>query len=166
MNTAKTPAGRDNNRRTGDARPRSGIESLIDLAGHRSDDAVVTWQNLQRQCQQALGKLAALQQHRERYDDLMRVRLQQGMSAVATRAYLGFIRQIDDVITQQRVEVERIEAACVRQWQQVIEARREKRVFEVLGERVVAQELATALRASQREIENLLQRAASLPQFG
>ena len=30
----------------------------------------------------------------------------------------------------------------------------------------VAQELAAALRASQREIENLLQRAASLPQLG
>ena len=112
MNTGRTQAGRDNTRRTGDARPRSGIDSLIDLAGHRSDDAVAIWQNLQRQCQQALGKLAVLEQHRDRYDDLLRGALQQGMSAVATRAYLGFIRQIDDVITQQRGEVERIEAAC------------------------------------------------------
>lgn len=146
-------------------RPKSGLRSLINLAGHRSDEAVAIWQTLQQQCEQALTKLTVLERHRDHYNELLRGGMQQGMTAAATRGYLGFIRQIDDVITQQRAEVTRIEEAGLRQWERVIDARREQRTYEVLDARVVAQELATALRSSQREIENLLQRAASLPRL-
>ncbi|HEX3860963.1 MAG TPA: flagellar export protein FliJ [Stellaceae bacterium] len=143
----------------------SDMKVLINLAGHRSDDAIATWQNLQQQCQQALAKLALLKEHRERYEDLLRGGLQRGMSAIATRAYLNFTRQIDDIVHRQQDEVERIEAAVARQWEHVVELRREKRVYEILGERAAAQELETALRRSQSEIDDLLQRAASLPRL-
>jgi len=138
------------------------MNALIDYAGRRTDDAVRTWQNLQRQCQQALQKLNVLKQHRDRYDNLLRGGLRDGMAAVETRAYLGFIRQIDDIVLRQQGEVERIEAACARQWEQVVELRREKRLYEILGDRAAAQELETALRRSQNEIDDLLQRTAGL----
>jgi flagellar export protein FliJ len=142
---------------------KPGTKVLINLAGHRSDDAIATWRHLKQHCQQALAKLDVLRQHRQRYEDMLRGGLQQGMTAAATRTYLGFTRQIDDIVARQQREVERIEAACARQWEQVVELRREKRVYEILGEHATAHELEAALRRSQNEIDDLLQRTASLP---
>jgi flagellar export protein FliJ len=140
-----------------------GAKALIKGAKHRSDDALASWQGLQTECQQALGKLAVLKQHRDRYNNLLNGGLEEGMSALSTRAYLGFIKQIDAVVVTQQSEVERVEAACALQWEKVVEARREKRVYEILSDRSAARELEAALRRSQAEIDDLLQRASGFP---
>jgi len=77
--------------------------------------------------------------------------------------YLGFIDQIEEVVLRQQAEVGRLEAACTRQWQELVEVRREKRVYEIVHERAVERELATLLRRSQAEIDDLLQRVNKAP---
>jgi flagellar export protein FliJ len=141
----------------------SGLDSLVKLATHRQDNALVSWQQLRLQCQQALTKLAVLSQHRDRYQRMLRGGLEEGMSAVGAMAFLGFIRQIDEVVGRQRAEVGRIEAACARQWELLVASRREKRLYEIVRERAAARELAAALRHSKAEIDDLLQRAAVVP---
>ena len=139
------------------------LHKMIELAEQRSDGALLTWQRLKQQCDEALMKLSLLKQHRERYHDLFRAGLEQGMPAMSTMAYLGFIGQIDEVVTRQESEVGRVEAACAQQWQELVERRREKRLYEIFGERAASRELAAAFRRSQVEIDDLLQRVVKNP---
>lgn len=139
------------------------LHKMIELAGQRSDGALLTWQRLRQQCDEAMMKLALLKQHRERYHNLLRTGLQHGMPALSTMAYLGFIGQIDEVVTRQESEVGRVEAACKQQWEEVVERRREKRLYEIVGERAASREVAAAFRRSQAEIDDLLQRVMNTP---
>ena len=141
----------------------AGLNKLIDHAGQRSDGALVTWQRLKAQCDEALMKLSLLKQHRERYRDMLHAGLGEGMPAMSTMAYLGFIGQIEEVVSRQESEVGRLEEACARQWQQLVDIRREKRMYEIVHERATSRELAAALRRSQAEIDDLLQRVGKLP---
>lgn len=138
----------------------SQVEKLIGLAGRRSDEALLAWQQLRAQCAEAMRKLSLLKQYRERYRDLMHTGLEAGMPATATMAYLDFIGQIDEVVLRQESDLGTIERACAQKWQTLLEARREKRTYEVLSERVAAREAEAALRRRHAEIDELIQRAA------
>jgi flagellar export protein FliJ len=136
------------------------LHKLISVTGKRSDAAVVAWQRLKAQCEEALLKLSLLKQHRERYREMLNTGLGEGMPAMSTMAYLGFIGQIEEVVLRQENEVGRLEAVCARQWEQLVELRREKRTYEVFTEKLAERELATALRRSQAELDDLLQRVS------
>jgi flagellar export protein FliJ len=139
------------------------IHKLIDIAGRRSDEALAAWQQLREQCADAIRKLSLLQEHRARYLERMRASLEAGMPATATVAYLDFIGQIDEVVVRQQDNLHTIEQACARQWEVLVEARREKRTFEILGERDAARQAEAAVRRGQAEIDDLIHRAAMLP---
>ena len=141
----------------------AGLHKLISVTGRKGEGALANWQRLKQQCDDALMKLSLLKQHRERYRDLLNSGLGEGMPAVSTMAYLGFIGQIEEVVHRQESEVGRLEAACTRQWQELVEIRREKRMYEIVQERAAEQELAAALRQSQAEIDDLLQRVSKIP---
>ena len=134
------------------------LEKLISVTGSKSDSALAAWRRLKAQCDDALMKLSQLKQHRERYRTLLNTDLGEGMPAASAMAYLGFIGQIEEVVLRQETEVGRLEEACTRQWQELTELRREKRVYEIVQERAVERELAVALRRSQVELDELLQR--------
>jgi flagellar protein FliJ len=140
----------------------SGFQSLITVAGRRTEEALVAWRRLRSQCDDARQKLTLLKQHGERYRALMRSSLQEGIPAMATMAYIGFIGQIEEVVGRQEGEVGRLEEACTRQWQELVEARRDKRVYEILRDRDATRKMEAALRRSQAEIDELLQRVAKL----
>ena len=140
----------------------SQVDKLIDIAGRRSDEALLAWQQLKAQCSEAIRKLSLLKEYRERYSSLMRDGLEAGMPATATMAYLEFIGQIDEVVLRQESDLGSIEQACERQWQALVEARREKRTYEMVSERVAAREAEAALRRRHAEIDELIQRAVTL----
>lgn len=139
------------------------LHKLISVTRKKSDAAVATWQRLKAQCDEALLKLSILRQHVERYRQMLNAGLGEGMPAMSTMSYLGFIGQIEEVVQRQENEVGRLEAACVRQWEELIEIRREKRTYEIVGEKAAERALATALRRSQAEIDDLLQRVNRAP---
>jgi len=141
----------------------SGLRALIKFAGHRTDGALATWQRLRAQCDEARHKLAVLKQHGQHYRELLHAGLRQGMPATLTMAYLGFIGQIEDVVVRQENDVGSLEEACVRQWQDLVDARREKRTYEILSERAATRELAASVRRRQTEIDDLLQRSVKAP---
>jgi flagellar export protein FliJ len=139
------------------------LHKLISVTGKKSDGALATWKRLKAQCDDALLKLSLLKQHVERYREMLNAGLGEGMPAMSTMAYLGFIGQIEEVVVRQESEVGRLEEACTRQWEELIEIRREKRTYEIVNERAIERELATALRRSQAEIDDLLQRVSKIP---
>jgi flagellar export protein FliJ len=139
------------------------LHKLISVTEKRSDAAVATWRRLKVQCGEALMKLSILRQHVERYRQMLNAGLGEGMPAMSTMSYLGFIGQIEEVVQRQENEVGRLEAACARQWEELIEIRREKRTYEIVSEKAAERELATALRRSQAEIDDLLQRVNRTP---
>jgi len=141
----------------------SGLRALIQFAEYRTDGALATWQRLRAQCDEARHKLAVLKRHGQHYRDLLHAGLRQGMSATSTMAYLSFIGQIEDVVVRQENDVGSLEEACVRQWQDLVDARREKRTYEILSERAAARELAASVRRRQAEIDDLLQRSVKAP---
>lgn len=137
----------------------AGVDKLIGIAGRRSDEALIAWRRLRGQCDEAIRKLALLKQFRERYGSLMRAGLAEGMPAAATMSYLDFIGQIDEVVLRQEGDLGALDAACTKRWEELIAARREKRMYEILAERITAREVEAALRRGQAEIDDLLQRA-------
>ena len=139
------------------------MHKLISITGKKGDDALATWQRLKQQCDDALAKLSVLREYCERYRALLNSNLGEGMPAMSTMAYLGFIGQIEEVVLRQESEVGRLEAACTAQWQELIEIRREKRVYEIVHERAIERELASALRCAQAEIDDMLQRVTKAP---
>jgi flagellar export protein FliJ len=137
-----------------------GLVSLIKLAERRTEQAVLAWQRLRAQCDDAKQKLALLQKHAEGYRDLMRTGLRQGMRAASSTAHIDFIHQIDAVAVRQGSELGQLEQACARQWEELVSARRDQRMYEILQERAAARDAATASRHQQVESDEAVMRAA------
>jgi len=138
----------------------AGLATLIKFAERRAEGALIGWQRLQAQCDEAKQKLFLLKKHGEGYRDLMRAGLQRGMSSTSMMTHIGFIGQIEAVAVRQESELGSLEAACARQWHELVDARREKRIYEILNERAAIRDAETASRRQQAEIDELLQRAA------
>jgi flagellar export protein FliJ len=136
----------------------SGMRALMEFAERRCEGALIHWQRLKTQCDEARQKLVLLRQHHENYRNLLRSGLEQGMAAISTNAYMGFIGQIEAIVVRQENEIGNLEEACSRQWQVLVDARREKRMYEILSERTAAREAEARTRREQTEIDTLLQR--------
>lgn len=134
--------------------------AMIRLAERRVEEAVLSWQRVRAQRDDTRQKLMALQAHMEGYRHSMRTNLLQGMPAVSTAAYIGFIGQIEAVVASQQSELGSLEDACAQHWQELLDARREKRVCEILCERAAARNAVAVSRRLQSDVDELLQRSA------
>lgn len=134
--------------------------AMIRLAERRVEEAVLSWQRLRAQRDDTRQKLMDLQAHIEGYRNSMRTNLLQGMPAVSTAAYIGFIGQVEAVVASQQSELGSLEDACARYWQELLDARREKRVCEILCERAAARNAVAVSRRLQSDVDELLQRSA------
>lgn len=137
----------------------SGLATLIEFTERRIGAALSAWQRLRAQCDEAKQKLLVLKQHGDGYSTLMHSDLQEGMSATSMMAHVGFIKQIEAVVIRQESEIGSLEEGCGRLWQELVEARREKRTYEILSERAKMRKAETASRREQAENDELLQRA-------
>jgi flagellar export protein FliJ len=136
--------------------------NLAHIVGNQADRQLALWQKMMAQCDDAKHKLVQLRQYAERYRALMQKHLHDGIEATATMVFLRFVGQIESVIAKQEREVMRLEEQCRLQWQHLVEARREKRMYEILHDRAAAEKLAAALRRSENEIEELMGRIVKL----
>jgi flagellar export protein FliJ len=141
------------------------VDKLIGMAGRRSDEALLAWQQLRAQCDEAMRKLSLLRQYRERYRARLGAALEKGIPAAAMRAYMDFIKQIEEVVLRQESDLGNLDAACARRWQELIEARRERRMYEILSERAVALKAQAILRSRQAEVDELLQRTSQFDEI-
>ena len=138
----------------------SGLATLTKLTERRAAGALASWQSLRTQCDEAKQKLSLLKKHAEGYRGVMHAGLEQGMSAASMMAHIAFIGQIEAVVVRQEAELGSLEEACGRQWQELLDARREQRMCEILSERTAVRDAEAASRREQAEVDELLQRAA------
>jgi flagellar export protein FliJ len=141
----------------------TGFLSLLKLAEQRAETALRLWQRLDAQCADATDKLIALERHSATYRGRLDGGLSYGASSGSIAAQLCFIQQIEAVALRQRSELSELEAARARQWQELLLCRRERRIYEILGERAAARAAAQTRRRGQKHIDELAQRAASRP---
>jgi flagellar export protein FliJ len=141
----------------------SGFASLLKLAERRAEAALLLWQRLNAQYADAKDKLSALERHGVTYRDRLDAGLQQGAAAGSVTGHLGFIGQIEAVAAQQQGELGQIEAARAQHWQELLSLRREKRMYEILGERVAARAAVQARHRQQTALDEWARRAASGP---
>ena len=134
-----------------------GLATLTKFTEHRAAGALKSWRRLRTQCDEAQHKLSLLKRHAEGYRDMMSNGLLEGMSATSIMAHIDFIGQIEAVVVRQEAEIRNLEKACGRQWQELVEARREKRKYEILSERAAARDADAASRRQQAEVDELLQ---------
>jgi flagellar export protein FliJ len=135
----------------------SGLSTLTKFTEHRAAGALRSWRRLKTQCDEAQQKLSLLKKHAEGYRDVMRNGLAEGMPATSIMAHLDFIGQIEAVVVRQETEIRNLEEACGRQWQELLDARREKRMYEILNERAAARDAEAAARRQLAEVDELLQ---------
>jgi flagellar export protein FliJ len=140
----------------------SSYRSLAEFVGDRADQQLVRWRQVMSQCDESKRKLVQLRQYADRYRLQMRNRLNDGMEATATMGFVRFIDQIEAVIAKQESEVARLEQVGLQQWQHLVEARREKRMYEILRDKAAAEKLAAELRRNQAEIDELMGRIVKL----
>lgn len=138
------------------------IGKLLDVAAQRRNSALRGWLQLNMECADAIRKLSLLKEYRDRCRNRMDARLRAGMVATATVGYVDFIGQVDDVVVRQEDALQALEVACETQWQEFLDARRERRAYEILGEQIKAREAHAALRRQQHEIDELIQRAVAI----
>ncbi|MGH7072996.1 MAG: flagellar export protein FliJ [Stellaceae bacterium] len=140
----------------------SGYQNLADFVGKEANRQFVAWRGLMDQCDNAKRKLAQLRQYAERYRQQLQSQLADGLAANSTMVFLGFIGQIESVIAKQERDVARLDLACRQQWQKLVEARRERRMYEILDDRAETEKMAADLRRRERELDELLGKVVKL----
>lgn len=131
----------------------SALETLLDLAQTRTDDAAKRLGMLCAQGVHMEAKLELLLQYRDdyriRFQDLMR----QGLTASGWRNYQEFLDKLDDAITQQQEAVlstqQRV-AAGKAAWQS---ARRTFNSYETIAQRRQRSESQRSAKREQRETD-------------
>ncbi len=68
------------------------------------------------------------------------------------------------MVAREEVQVRQLEGACEREWADLVAARRNKRMIEILMERQMLREAEEALRRSQSEIDDLIARVGFFAQ--
>ncbi len=138
----------------------SGLAILLKLATRQTQRAEAAWRRVQTQRNDADHKLMLLRRHHQDYRDAFSTRLAQGMPAAAIASHLGFLKQIEVVVQRQQDELGELDESCARCSQELVDARREQRVYEILSERIAARAAVVAERRMRNENDDALARAA------
>jgi len=135
------------------------LQAMGKLAERQLEEAQRRWAVLAKECAAARRKLNVLRQYGETYRVQLETGGRQGVVASQAASVAAFIRRVADVVAREEVQVRQLEGACEREWADLVAARRNKRMIEILMERQMLREAEEALRRSQSEIDDLIARA-------
>ncbi|MBA4141900.1 MAG: flagellar export protein FliJ [Nitrosospira sp.] len=131
----------------------SALETLIELAQTRKDDAARRFGALNTEGMDMEAKLSLLMQYSDEYRARFQESMRRGLTASDWRNYHEFLNKLDDAITQQRAAldlmVQRVAAGEVA-W---LSARRTLNSYDTLAQRQTQEGLLRARRREQRETD-------------
>ena len=133
---------------------QSALDTLLELAQTRTDDAAKRLGALNAQGLDMEAKLALLVQYWQEYSARFQASMQQGITASDWRNYQEFLNKLDSAVVQQRVEVGRVA------WQS---ARRTLKSYHTLAQRQMRAELLHLARHEQKETDERAVNAAARP---
>ena len=140
------------------------LHAMGKLAERQVEEAQRRWAILAKECAAARHKLNLLRQYGDTYRMQLETGGQQGVVASQAASVAAFIRRVADVVAREEVQVRQLEGACEREWADLVSARRNKRMIEILTERQMLRGAEEALRRSQGEIDDLIARAGFFTQ--
>ncbi|MGH7013572.1 MAG: flagellar export protein FliJ [Stellaceae bacterium] len=140
------------------------LQAVGKLAERQVEEAQRRWAVLAKECAAARHKLNLLRQYGDTYRTQLETGGRQGVVASQAASVAAFIRRVADVVAREEVQVRQLEGACEREWADLVAARRNKRMIEILMERQMLREAEEALRRSQSEIDDLIARAGFFTQ--
>ena len=127
------------------------LDTLIELAQNRTDEATRVLGKLQTAQTSAAGKLEMLLQYRQEYLDQLQVQMRAGVASAQLRNFQHFIGTLDAAIEQQRAVMLQANsrlAAGRTDWQH---SKRRLTSFDTLADRVRQQALITLNKREQKE---------------
>jgi len=135
------------------------LHAIGKVAERQLEEAQRRWGVLAKECAAARRKLNLLRQYGENYRIQLESGVRQGLAASQAMLVATFIRRVADVVAREEAQVQQLEEACEREWAELVEARRHKRMIEILIDRDALRKAEETLRRSQREIDDLISRA-------
>ncbi|HYL31661.1 MAG TPA: flagellar export protein FliJ [Stellaceae bacterium] len=135
------------------------LHAMGKMADRQVEEAQRRWAVLAKECAAARRKLNLLRQYGDSYRAQLEDGGRQGVAASQAASVAAFIRRVADVVAREEMQVRQLEGACEREWADLVVARRNKRMIEILMERQMLREAEEALRRSQSEIDDLIARA-------
>ena len=131
----------------------SALDTLLELAQTRTDDAARRLGALNAQGVDMETKLALLTEYWNEYSARFQISMQQGITAADWRNYQEFLNKLDAAIVQQREVLaatrQRVEAGQVA-WQS---AKRTLKSYDTLAQRQVGAEMLRMARHEQKETD-------------
>ena len=131
----------------------SALDTLLELAQTRTDDAARRLGALNTQGVDMETKLALLTEYWNEYSARFQISMQQGITAADWRNYQEFLNKLDAAIVQQREVVaatrQRVEAGQVA-WQS---AKRTLKSYDTLAQRQAGAEMLRMARHEQKETD-------------
>ena len=142
---------------------RSALDTLLELAQTRTDDAAKHLGALNAQGMSMEAKLALLVQYWQEYSARFQASIQQGISASDWGNYQQFLNKLDAAVVQQRELLaamqQRVEVSRIA-WQS---ARRTLKSYDTLAQRQMKAELLRLSRHEQKETDEYVVNAAARP---
>lgn len=142
---------------------RSALDTLLELAQTRTDDAAKHLGALNAQGLDMEAKLALLVQYWQEYSARFQASIQQGISASDWGNYQQFLNKLDAAVVQQRELLvtmqQRVEVGRIA-WQS---ARRTLKSYDTLAQRQMKAELLHLARHEQKETDEYVVNAAARP---
>jgi flagellar protein FliJ len=145
------------------------LDTLIELAQSKTDDATRLLGQLQRARTSAAGKLDMLLQYRQEYLDQLQVQMHAGVASAQLRNFQNFIGTLDTAIEQQRAVTLQADSRLATgrsDWQH---SKRRLTSFDTLADRARQQALITQNKREQKENDERTSRrffAARTTNFG
>ena len=131
----------------------SALDTLLELAQTRTDDAARRLGALNTQGVDMETKLALLTEYWNEYSARFQISMQQGITAADWRNYQEFLNKLDAAIVQQREVLaatrQRVEAGQVA-WQS---AKRTLKSYDTLAQRLAGAEMLRMARHEQKETD-------------
>ena len=127
------------------------LDTLIELAQNKTDEATRRLGQLQTAQTSAAGKLAMLLQYRQEYLDQLQLQLRAGVAAAQLRNFQHFIGTLDVAIEQQRAVTLQADSRLATgrsDWQH---SKRRLTSFDTLADRARQQALITLNKREQKD---------------
>ncbi len=127
------------------------LAPLVDLAHQKNDAATRNLGKLNQQQQNALAKMAALQQYRRDYSAQFAEAARQGMTPIDMQNFQRFIERLDQAIRQQQDEIERARTSVQKGRNELMDTTRKMKSFDTLAQRHAENEMKLEAKADQRQ---------------
>lgn len=135
------------------------LEFLQNLAQGEVDDAMQDLATAMKQLEQAQKQAEMLGQYQQEYDQQWQHSTQRGIKVDLYRNFQGFFQQLDQAVSGQNAQIDKLQAMVEQKRQVLQEKQRKQKSYEVLIARAAQSAQRVALKRDQKLMDEFASRA-------